>query len=86
MANLEGLAAQVRNEGYMDTYIFEDPGMRETDMNGVISRVNRTFSDRLYRRNIERAGRTNWNGIKVPDALKKIADFLGSLQMDHDIR
>ena len=49
MANLEGLAAQVRNEGYMDTYIFEDPGMRETDMNvqtatfcGQQGRISRT--------------------------------------------
>ena len=63
----------------MDTYIFKDPGMRETDMKAVMNRVNRTFSDRLYRRNIERAGRANWIGIKTSDALEKIRGFLDSL-------
>ena len=63
----------------MDTYIFRDPGMREIDMSDVINRVNRTFSNRLYRRNIERAGSANWIGIEIPVVFEKIKAFLNSL-------
>ena len=63
----------------MDTYIFNDPGMRENEMQAVLRRVNRTFSDRLYRQNIERSRRMNWLGIKVADAFAKITGFLENL-------
>lgn len=63
----------------MNTYFFQDPGMRETDMKAVLGRVNRTFSDRLYRQNIERSRRLNWLGIKVTDAFAKITSFLEKL-------
>lgn len=48
------------NMDCMNTYIFQDSGIWEKDMNVVLKRVNRTFSDRLYRRNIERVRRLNW--------------------------
>ena len=68
-----------RLTGCLNTYIFQDPGMRETDMKAVLERVNRTFSDRLYRQNIERSRRLNWLGIKVSDAFVKIISFLEEL-------
>ena len=70
---------QTRLYQCMDTYIFRDPGMREIDMSDVINRVNRTFSNRLYRRNIERAGSANWIGIEIPAVFEKIKAFLNSL-------
>ena len=63
----------------LDTYIFKDPGMRENDMNAVLARVNRTFSDRLYRQQIQRSSRHNWLGIKVEDAFAKIIAFLETI-------
>lgn len=63
----------------LNTYIFDDPGMRENDMIAVMKRVNRTFSDKLYRQNIGRSTRLNWLGIKVDDAFKKITGFLETL-------
>lgn len=63
----------------LNTYIFNDPGMRENDMDAVMRRVNRTFSDKLYRQNIGRSTRLNWLGIKVDDAFKKITIFLETL-------
>ena len=60
----------------MDMYIFRDPGMRETEMAAVLRRVNRTFSDRLYRQNIERSKRYNWMGIPVTEAFIKVSSFL----------
>lgn len=63
----------------LNTYIFCDPGMRENDMAAVMGRVNRTFSDKLYRRNIERSTRLNWLGIDVDDAFRRVAMFLEKL-------
>lgn len=60
----------------LDTYIFNDPGMRENDMKAVLKRVRRTFSDRLYKQNIERSKRANWLEISIPDAFNKIIHFL----------
>lgn len=64
----------------LHTYIYDDPGMWENNMDDILRRVNRTFSDRLYRRNIERSRRYNWLGVRVSDAFKKITDFLESLK------
>lgn len=63
----------------MKTYIFNDSWMRENDIPAVLNRVNRTFSDKLYRQNIERSSRLNWLGIKVDDAFNKITSFLETL-------
>jgi len=63
----------------LDTYIFSNPDMREKDMSAVIERVGRTFSDKLYRQNIERSARLNWLGIKVYEAFTKIFTFLETL-------
>ena len=68
-----------RLERCLGTYIFKDPGMRENNMKAVLARVNRTFSDRLYRQQIERSSRHNWLGIKVTDAFAKIIAFLEAL-------
>ena len=63
----------------METYIFQDPAMRENDINGILQRINKTFSNRLYRRNIERARNANWLEIDVPKAFEQIESFLTSL-------
>lgn len=69
----------------MDTYILNDPKMFENDMRAVLRRVNRTFSNRLYRQNIMRSKRANWLDMKVEDAFKKITDYLGSLSFEETI-
>lgn len=63
----------------MDTYIFSDTGMRENDMKAVLRRINRTFTDRLYRQNIEQSRRFNWLGITVTEAFTKITTFFEAL-------
>ena len=68
-----------RLQGCLDTYIFNDSGMFENDMKAVLKRVNRTFSDRLYRQNITRSRRSNWLGIRLTDAFDKITYFLERL-------
>lgn len=63
----------------LDTYIFSDPKMRENEMGSVIRRVNRTFSDRLYIRNIQRARTDNWLDMKPDVAFAQIMAFLKRL-------
>lgn len=79
MCYLSDYVDKSRLQQCMATYIFSDPGMRENDMDGIMRRVNRTFSDRLYKRNIERAGNANWLEIGVPETFEKIETFLSSL-------
>ena len=63
----------------IDTYVFSDSSMRENDMAAILKRIERTFSDKLYRKNIERSVRLNWLGIKVDEAFSKITSFLETL-------
>lgn len=61
------------------TYILDEPGMREDSMEKIRQRVSRTFSNRLYKEHMERAGRANWLGIQPNAAFDKIQGFLRSL-------
>lgn len=64
------------------TYIFDDPDMRENDMDAIRSRINRTFTNRTYRGNLERSWRgkqDNWLRIKTSVAFDKITEFLKTL-------
>lgn len=63
----------------INTYIFSDSSMKENDITAIRRRVERTFSDKLYRQNIERSVRFNWLGIKVDEAFSKITSFLETL-------
>ncbi len=48
-------------------------------MEKIRQRVSRTFSNRLYKEHMERAGRANWLGIQPDEAFDKIQGFLRSL-------
>ncbi len=55
------------------TYILEDPGMRENDMQGIYKRINRVFTDRMYLSNLASKD-TNWLGEEVDIVLKGILE------------
>lgn len=63
----------------MDIYIFSDSGMREKDMAAVRKRIEATFANGTYRRQIERSRNANWMGVPVADAMNLIIDFLSGL-------
>ena len=63
----------------LDTYIINDPGMKESGMEDIIKRVRSTFSNRLYRRNIARAAESNWLDIPIEQVLLKVLAFLESI-------
>ena len=54
--------------------------MRETDINGIISRLEKIFSNRIYKEKIERSVKSNWLGIKCSDAFGRIINRIILLQ------
>ena len=63
----------------ISTFILEDDGMRESNMDMIRNRVSRTFSDRSYRASVERSGRANWLRIKASVAFDRIESYLKTL-------
>lgn len=62
-------------------YIIDEPSMREKNMGDVHKRVARTFSNRQFRKNIERSGDRNWLQIDVGVAFEIIQDFLENVNL-----
>ena len=77
------LTAHIKTDRLMEcihTYILDDPGMFENDMDDVRKRVRKTFSDRDFKRMVETNKRDNWLGIKATEAFECIIGFLESLE------
>ena len=70
---------RLRLKQCINTYILSDPGMRENDMDAIRARVQRTFSDRVYRQRLERSRSSNWMEISISEALEQIISFLQSI-------
>ena len=76
------LSKHLNNDRLMkciDVYIFSDSGIRESNMEAIINRLQITFTNDLYRRQIERSRNTNWMGIPVADAITTIMKFIKTL-------
>ena len=63
----------------LDTYIFSDTGMRENNTDDILKRLNMTFSNRLYRRNIKRTEKANWLNIDPYAAFERITSFFSDI-------
>ena len=63
----------------MDIYSFSDSGMRENDIAAVRKRIQSTFANNVYRRQIDHSRNTNWMGVPVSDAMSAIVDFLTNI-------
>ena len=70
---------QERLKVCLRTYIFQDPQMRENNINEVRSRVKRTFQNRLYRSNVQNADKSNWLRIKASIVFQRITEFLENI-------
>lgn len=62
-----------------DSYIFNDLGMRETDMESIVKRVKMTFKNKLYRRNLSSTNK-KWLDEDISQILDNIVSFLASLK------
>ncbi len=58
------------------TYILDDPGMFENDMDDIRRRVRKVFSDKDFAKSVENSGKDNWLGVKASVAFECILDCL----------
>jgi len=63
------------------TFILDDPEMFENDMNDVIQRIEKIFSDRDFMKSVENSRKDNWLGMKTADAFSNLLEFLKKLAM-----
>lgn len=64
----------------LKAYILDNPEMRENDLQGIQTRVSRTFSNKNYRNRIEKASSANWLQINIEEAFGQIESFLSELR------
>ena len=77
------LTKRVRKEKLLfcfKQYIFDEPSMKENDIDAIARRIEKTFSSKNYVKNLENAKNKNWLQIDPSVALEEILCFLRSLQ------
>ena len=62
----------------LQTYIFEDAKLRETDMAGIIFRLNRIFKDKGFLKGLKDPTFA-WIDVPANDATKAITDYIATL-------
>ena len=62
----------------LDAFIFEDPEMRENDMQDICRRVNNTFASNRYVSRLSNS-KKNWLGMEIPAVFEKLSAFLEAL-------
>ena len=60
------------------TYIYDDGGMRENNIDDIINRVVSTFSNRIYRANLK-TSKNNWLDENIDTVLNGIVEFLKTI-------
>ncbi len=60
-------------------YIFDEPTMKEKNMDDVRKRISATFNNRQFRANVEKSGDRNWLQMDVGEAFEAILEYLISL-------
>lgn len=61
------------------TYILDDPGMFENDMDDIRRRVKKVFNDKDFGKSVENSGKDNWLRVKASVAFERILDCLNHL-------
>lgn len=57
------------------TFVYDDEGMRENDIDSIIKRVENTFSNSSYKRNLK-TSKKNWLDVNLDTVLAGIIEFL----------
>lgn len=63
----------------LDTFVFNDPGMRENNVSDIRRRVKITFASRKYNARLSNS-RYNWLDIEIPVVLEKLTVFWETLE------
>ena len=64
---------------YIHTYILDDPGMFENDIDDIKRRVKKVFCDRDFVKTVENSGKDNWLKVNIAVAFERILDCLNRL-------
>lgn len=59
----------------LDSYIFNDTGMKEKDMDAIIKRITMTFKDVSYRKGLMSSDK-KWMEVELDDILSGLLEFL----------
>ena len=80
MYYLSTLVDFVKLDECFRTFIYEDEGMRENNINEIIKRVKSTFSNSTYIRNLSTSNK-NWLDTNNATVLDGIIEFLNKMSM-----
>lgn len=69
---------RARLADYIATTIVDDPGMWDADMDGVVARVERTFTNRQYLARMKSSHR-DWIGKSADEVARWLPRFLRSI-------
>ncbi len=72
---LTGIINRMKLKTCFNTFIYTDDGMRENDIDAVIARVEKTFSDKDYIRKLK-TSKKNWLDAHFDTVLDGIIEFL----------
>lgn len=64
----------------LKTYILDDKGMFENNIEDVRRRIKKIFTDRDFSKTVENSGKDNWLRIKASVAFERILECLEGLQ------
>ena len=59
----------------LHTFIFDDPGMRENDMNAIVKRMEFVFADKAYGKRVDTSDK-RWLDDDITDVFDGILDYL----------
>lgn len=68
----------------LNSYIYQDTEMRESNINDIYNRVKFTFSNKTFQRRIRTTDK-KWIDENIENILNEILAFIGSLQISKDI-
>ena len=70
-----GKMSKVKLLRCLQTYIFNDPGMRENDMNAIIKRVDYIFHSKTYKQRVNMSDK-RWLDEDIDDIFNGILKYL----------
>lgn len=62
----------------MDSYIFNDDGMRENSLSDILNRVDRVFKNQSYKQRVNSSDK-RWIDEPIDEVFSKILSFLKTI-------
>ena len=78
MANTREQMNEEKLSQCLQTFIFDDPGMRENDMHAIIKRMEFVFADKAYVQRVDTSDK-RWLDDDIKDVFSGILAYLVNL-------